>query len=163
MRKKDQALLDCIDEIISQAPEVGLCAFPFKILRDSVSDLIKERDALESPYKPEYIEEGAELSDVLGFIGRFSTSIDGHHQSEDMVVHFTCGLCFWFAYILKARFQHEYPCQIVVDYAQNHFACRINGDVYDITGRLRDGAWEFWEDCTDTALIDRITDDCIMF
>ena len=166
MRKKDQELLDGINEMVEQAPSVGLCAFPFKILRDGIQSLIDERDALDtqSGVCKEYSESAAEQIDVLMFIGRFSSTMDGRGESVDMVEHFTMGLCWWFAYILKTRFEHEYPCQIVVDYVSNHFACRINGSVYDITGRRADsGEWERWDDCADEALKKRITEDCIMF
>lgn len=46
MRSKDRELLDGINEMIEQAPSVGLCAFPFKIIRDAVADLITEKNAL---------------------------------------------------------------------------------------------------------------------
>lgn len=161
MRKKDKELLDGINEMIEQAPEVGLCSFPFKILRDSVTELIAERDRLDNQAEPQYSEDGAELADVLGFIGRFST--DGNKERTQVIDAFLFGGCWWFAFILKERFQREYPCQIVIDYAQGHFACRINGSIYDITGRRRDGNWEFWADCTDAELVSRITEDCIMF
>ena len=105
-----------------------------------------------------------EAPDVLSFIGRFSTTIDGRGYSEDMIVHFTCGLCWWFAYILKTRFDSEYPCEIVIDYIVGHFACRINGTVYDITGDVTEKyKWEPWDDCADELLKERITADCIMF
>lgn len=43
----DAELLSGIDEMIEQAPGVGLCAYPFKLIRDAVADLIAERDALK--------------------------------------------------------------------------------------------------------------------
>lgn len=46
MTEKDKTLLAGVDEMITQAPEVGLCAMPFKILRDEIERLISERDAL---------------------------------------------------------------------------------------------------------------------
>lgn len=46
MTEKDRALLSGVDEMIEQAPSVGLCAFPFKILREEIENLISERDAL---------------------------------------------------------------------------------------------------------------------
>lgn len=163
----DKELIQGIDEMIEQAPNVGLCAFPFKILRDGINDLIAERDdlkkELDAHFTPMvgYSEDGAEFSDVLGFIGRFST--DGHQEREQMRDAFLFGCCWWFAFMLKTRFEREYPCQIVVDYAANHFACRINGNIYDVTGLRRDGVWEYWDDCSDELLKERITADCIMF
>ena len=158
----DKELLDGIDEMIEQAPSVGLCAFPFKILRDGVAKLIAERDACVKPVCTTYSDHSAEMPDVLMFIGRFSN--DGRREREQVRDAFLFGGCWWFAYILKTRFEKEYPCEIVVDYVSNHFACRINGSVYDITGRRADsGEWERWDDCQDELLKERITADCIMF
>ncbi len=42
MREKDKELLDAIDEMTAQAPEVGLCPLPFKVLRKCVEELITE-------------------------------------------------------------------------------------------------------------------------
>jgi hypothetical protein len=162
MTDKDRQLLDSVKQMEEQAPEVGLCGFPFKILHDEIAKLIAERDALENPPKPDYSTRCDEIPDVLMFIGRFST--DGNKDREQVKDAFLFGGCWWFAFILKSRFEREYPCEIVVDYASNHFACRINGSVYDITGRRADsGEWERWDDCTDEALKKRITEDCIMF
>lgn len=55
MRSEDRALLNAIEEMEKDAPGVGLCAYPFKILRDQVSDIISEREDLASyrtPMKP---------------------------------------------------------------------------------------------------------------
>ena len=43
-----EELLDGIDEMIKDAPGVGLCALPFRIIRDEVADLIKEVEELKS-------------------------------------------------------------------------------------------------------------------
>lgn len=43
----DAELLSGIDEMIKDAPSVGLCPLPFKLIRDAVAELIKERDALK--------------------------------------------------------------------------------------------------------------------
>lgn len=42
----DEELLQGIDEMIKDAPGVGLCTMPFKLIRDAVSALIDEKDAL---------------------------------------------------------------------------------------------------------------------
>lgn len=100
--------------------------------------------------------------DVLMFIGRFSTN--GWGTRQEVVEAFTCGCCFWFAYILAARFGQQYGAEIVTDYIVNHFATRIGGRVYDITGDVTDaGTWEPWAECNDARLRERITQDCIMF
>lgn len=100
--------------------------------------------------------------DVLMFIGRFSTN--GWETRREVVEAFTCGCCFWFAYILAARFGQQYGAEIVTDYIAKHFAARIGGRVYDITGDVTDaGTWEPWAECGDARLRERIAQDCIMF
>lgn len=102
------------------------------------------------------------VPDVLMFIGQFST--DGNHIREQVIEAFTCGCCYWFASILQARFGQQYGADIVVDYVANHFATKIAGRVYDITGDVTEGyTWELWTECDDPPLRKRITEDCIMF
>lgn len=102
------------------------------------------------------------VPDILMFIGRFST--DGQGTRWEVVEAFTQGCCFWFSYILAARFGQQYGAEIVTDYVANHFAARIAGRVYDITGDVTDaGKWEPWAECNDALLRQRIIDDCIMF
>ncbi len=102
------------------------------------------------------------VPDILMFIGRFST--DGQGTRWEVVEAFTQGGCFWFSYILAARFGQQYGAEIVTDYVANHFAARIAGRVYDITGDVTDaGKWEQWVECNDALLRQRIIDDCIMF
>ena len=50
MRDKDKVLLAGILEMEEQAPSVGLCSYPFKVLRQAVEELIEERNALEALY-----------------------------------------------------------------------------------------------------------------
>lgn len=112
------------------------------------------REVRETPADP--------TADVLMFIGRFST--DGQGTRWEVVEAFTQGCCFWFSYILAARFGQQYGAEIVTDYVANHFAARIAGRVYDITGDVTDaGKWEPWAECNDALLRQRIIDDCIMF
>ena len=100
--------------------------------------------------------------DVLGFIGRFST--DGQGTRWEVVDCFTCGCCYWFAYVLEARFRNQYGAYIVIDYTANHFATRIGARVYDITGDVTDKyTWEPWQACGDPLFRKRIAEDCIMF
>lgn len=101
-------------------------------------------------------------ADVLMFIGRFSTN--GHGYRQEVIEAFTCGCCFWFAYILAARFGDQYGAEIVTDYIQNHFATRIAGRVYDITGDITDaGTWEPWAECDEPNQKRLIIEGCIMF
>lgn len=101
--------------------------------------------------------------DVLMFIGRFST--DGQGTRWEVVECFTQGCCYWFAFILKTRFDEEYGAEIVVNYVANHFGCRICGRVYDATGDVTEkyDNWYRWDDCDDEILKNRITEYCIMF
>lgn len=46
MREQDKLLLDGIREMEEQAPTVGLCSYPFRLIRQSVEALIAERDEL---------------------------------------------------------------------------------------------------------------------
>ena len=40
----NEELLAGLDEMIKDAPGIGLCTMPFKMIRDAVADLIRERD-----------------------------------------------------------------------------------------------------------------------
>ena len=101
------------------------------------------------------------VPDVLMFIGRFST--DGRKIRKDTIETFTCGCCWWFAYILSVRF-FEYNPRIMIDYVANHFGCKIGEEVYDITGIVtKEYKWKPWDECADEALKRRIIEDCIMF
>lgn len=63
----------------------------------------------------------------------------------DVVDCFSCGMCFHFAWILKARFGPG-P-EVVYDPVINHFACRIDDRIYDISGDITDNTeykWETW-------------------
>lgn len=51
MSDKDRALLDGIREMEEQAPGVGLCSYPFKVVRREVERIIEERNALEELYQ----------------------------------------------------------------------------------------------------------------
>lgn len=87
------------------------------------------------------------------FNGRFSEVIDS----------FTCGNCYWFAYILYERFADLYP-EIVYDLVENHFATAIRGRVFDITGDVTDQyTWVDWDKLDDPLLKEHVTRDCIKF
>lgn len=96
---------------------------------------------------------------VLKFIGRFT--LNGKRQ--EVVECFSCGCCYWFAYILSKRFVDGY---IVYDQVENHYAYYINKlkKVFDITGEVTEGyKWEKWDDVTsnDQLLATRLFRDCI--
>ena len=99
---------------------------------------------------------------VLGFIGRFSFGVE--NERTEVIEAFTCGCCYWFAFILKCRFIEYYNCGIMIDYIQNHFGCKIEDKVFDITGDVTDKyKWEYWSLCEDPYLKARIIEDCINF
>lgn len=57
---------------------------------------------------------------------------------------FTEGNCYWFAHILHTRFPGSY---IMINNVENHFACKIEDELYDITGKCADkykGEWVDW-------------------
>jgi len=45
MTDQDKELLACIDELIKDAPSIGIPGLPFRILREKVEALITEKDA----------------------------------------------------------------------------------------------------------------------
>lgn len=100
--------------------------------------------------------------DILGFIGRFST--DGYKERQEVIDAFLFGCCYWFAYILCARFSYYNPV-IVHDNINAHFACQIDGRVYDIRGDITDMDyhWTVWREYGDATHKKRIIEQCIMF
>lgn len=59
MNDRDRALLDGIMEMEEQAPGVGLCSYPFKVVRQEVERIIEERNALEELYQ-EALQRGTD-------------------------------------------------------------------------------------------------------
>ena len=101
--------------------------------------------------------------DVLGFIARFTEN----GKRQEVIECFTCGCCYWFANILWHRFAMEHEdVAIVYDDIANHWACRVAGRVYDITGDITDKYT--WQDWTKYRRVDnlhtrRLMRDCINF
>lgn len=94
---------------------------------------------------------------VLQFISRFTSN----GQYEQVEEAFTCGCCYWFAFILISRFPNS---TLMYDEIENHFAVMIDGVIYDITGDVTE-KYEMspWEDLGDDLLRARIVRDCILF
>lgn len=89
--------------------------------------------------------------------------LDRFHESSNIDDVFTGGCCYWFASILHQRFPHSH---IVYDPVLNHFATKIEGRVFDITGDVTDksvSGWEPWDAYADLPHRRRIVRDCIMF
>lgn len=102
---------------------------------------------------------------VLRFIDRFT----GNGTRQEVIDTFSCGCCYWFAEILHTRFFNEAEeCSILYDPIVNHWACQIDGIIYDITGyippEVRDN-WEFWHDYEEIDALHtaRLYRDCINF
>ena len=96
-------------------------------------------------------------NDVELFIQHFTNA--GNNQN--IIETFTCGCCYWFAYILCGRFKNA---EMMYDSIINHFVVRIKDRLYDITGDVTDKYnAEPWEDFTDELEKQRIIDYCIEF
>ena len=94
-------------------------------------------------------------SKILNFIHKFTEL----YKNEVETV-FTSGCCYWFAYILCARFGGE----MMYDPIANHFMCMCDGRIYDITGDVSDRYNAIrWEEFDDDLEKSRIVDYCIEF
>lgn len=97
---------------------------------------------------------------ILDFIGNF--------QNEGTVKTFTEGCCYWFACILNGwafMAADENTYKIMYNQIDGHFACDINGDLYDVTGQIdytKD--WEPWVSwyLTEPAYRNVVIRDCIL-
>ena len=96
--------------------------------------------------------------EVLKFIHDFKM----YDHSGEVTDTFTRGYCYWFAHILHSRF----PDSDIMYYAVgNHFACKIEDRIFDITGDITDKNlyFEYWDkyknfDAEDYA---RVLRDCV--
>lgn len=52
----DYELMAGIDEMIEDAPGVGLCKLPFKMIRDAVADVVSERNRLKAYRTPQPVK-----------------------------------------------------------------------------------------------------------
>lgn len=102
----------------------------------------------------------------MKFIHRFTQG----GKNKGIIETFTCGCCFWFAFILHERFYDpnawNQDLEIMYDQIENHFGCRIDGIVYDITGDVTEKyKWETWISLIneDELLAERIIRDCVEF
>lgn len=96
------------------------------------------------------------MNEVEQFISNFKFD-----YKEEIEVVFTEGNCYYFAVILRERFNGTIY-YLPID---NHFVCKIADDFYDITGKLTLSESPVnWEDLEqqDSAHYKRIVRDCIM-
>lgn len=102
---------------------------------------------------------------VLKFINHFTN----YGKSEQVIDCFTKGNCYYFAICLSERFYNEVSwCRYVYDPIANHWACDINGRIYDITGELTDTDnfvdWiDFVNTTCDEPYFNRLYENCIKF
>ena len=92
--------------------------------------------------------------EVLQFIKRFELGKDC----------FLYGCCFWFAQILIARFKKEAECELMYHTAENHFAVRIEGTLYDVSGVVPENGFIPFKKLKtiDSLLYKQINHDCIL-
>ena len=100
---------------------------------------------------------------VMTFLNHFTNN----GTRKEVIETFTSGCCYWFAVILSERFSCL-DATIVYDPVANHWACEIDGHIYDITGDVcRKYNFEDWYDfvvdANDDAYINRLYRDCISF
>ena len=83
------------------------------------------------------------IYEVNLFINKFKT----FDRYGDVTKTFTNGYCYWFAHILLHRFS-KYNPKIVYYEVGKHFAVKIYGHIFDITGdiTLKNLFFEDWEE-----------------
>jgi len=94
---------------------------------------------------------------VLEFIRKFKFK-----YGKELEYIFTSGNCYYFAVILKERFDGEIYYLPVA----NHFICKISKDYYDITGIATMNEQPYkWSEFKqfDESLYNRIIRDCVEF
>ena len=89
------------------------------------------------------------MKEILHFIRQF-------RGAQDTFLH---GCCYWFAEILESRFNGLKMYHPVL----NHFACEIDGKLFDVSGEIDPKGYEDWYMFTgkDELLTERIIRDCI--
>ena len=98
------------------------------------------------------------MIDVTQFLKRF-------HFSEDITDVFSNGCCYWFCYILTARFGGI----TLYEPVEGHFIQKIGDAFYDVRGEVTDKyinnekllCWESYES-VDSLHYSHIVRDCIM-
>lgn len=76
-------------------------------------------------------------NEVIKFINTFKYSHSNSSKSTEYF--FSHGLCYYFAIILQTRFQSGV---IMYDRSCQHFVCKIDDLLYDITGDVTDDHYE---------------------
>ena len=92
---------------------------------------------------------------IKRFINRFTHG----GKLKEVECIFSYSGCYWFARILYDRFymlELETDGDILYDPILNHFACRINDRIYDITGDITDSSIYGWRSWSEYAEIDEL-------
>lgn len=89
-----------------------------------------------------------------------------HHYDHDVSATFTRGCCYWFAYILHARFPGS-RIMLATEYLPRHsgalhFVTEIDGRLYDITGDVTEEYKVIpWDEVKPGPYRDGIIRDCV--
>lgn len=105
--------------------------------------------------------------EVLSFIRRFTNN----GERQEVIDCFTGGCCYYFANAIWLRFGNfifdkDHKVEIMYDEVKNHFGCKVDDRVYDVTGDVTEKyKWRSWFDASrdDPLLTERINRDCINF
>lgn len=96
-------------------------------------------------------------NEVMKFIDRFTM----RGKWSEVLTSFTCGCCYWFAFILCSRFPEAV---MMYDPVINHFVTQIDGQLYDITGEVtQEYKVVRWDTYPDELEKQRIEKYCINF
>ena len=89
--------------------------------------------------------------DVLDFIKQFESA-------QKLLLE---GRCYWFAVILKERFDG----QLMYNQIMNHWACLIDNQLYDASGAVVNTCYEEWPGSIidDTTYYNRLVKQCIEY
>lgn len=68
-------------------------------------------------------------NEVMEFIDRFTSK----GKWNEVITAFTCGCCYWFAFIMCSRFPQA---TMMYDPVINHFVVEIENRLYDISGEV---------------------------
>ena len=85
--------------------------------------------------------------DVIEFVEKFK---ERHRQELEEV--FTCGYCYWFAFILCERFNGT----IVYNPIDCHFAMKLDESIYDITGEIESKGFVDWKEYQSEEIADSL-------
>ena len=100
------------------------------------------------------------MSEIEKFISDFKQ----YEHSFVLYNTFVYGYCYYFAVVLKARFEQAE----IMYHHTNHYMVKIDGKLYDITGdcteQYNDGMLCRWDDLKieDDLLYNRLVRDCII-